>query len=299
MSEVGPDRHGAGDRTVGTGGILDPGAAARAFSLVRVPPAEDLAALVERHWVLDWELPPGTSFTQVVVPHPCVNLVVEADGTDVHGIPTGLFERTLTGRGIVVGTKFRPGGFRPLFGRSMTGMRGVSAPVVTLLGPAVRGLELEHGGREILATARRDPAAAVREVERALRALPALADAARRPDPRLAQVDQVFRAILSGGADLTRVMDLAGAVGLSRRGLERLLRDYVGVSPKWVLQRHRVHLAAELLATRPDRELATLAVELGYFDQAHFARDFAAALGAPPAAYAQRCAQALERAATA
>lgn len=291
--------HGAGDRTVGTAGIVDPGAAARAFTLVRVPPADDVAALVERHWVLHWDLAPGESFTQVVVPHPCVNLVVEADATAAHGIPTGLFERTLTGRGIVVGTKFRPGGFRPLLGRSMTAMRGVSAPVGALLGPAARRLEPEHGGHEILATARRDPNAAVREVERVLRALPAFEDVARRPDPRLAQVDRVFRTVLAGGARLTRVGDLADAVGLSRRALERLLRDHVGVSPKWVLQRHRVHLAAELLAAGPDRQLAALALDLGYFDQAHFARDFAAALGTAPAAYAQRCARALSRAGTA
>ncbi len=291
------DRTGA---TASTAGIVEPAAATRAFTLVRVPPADDIAHLVERHWVLGWDLAAGESFTQVVVPHPCVNLVVEEDGTAVHGIPAGLFARTLTGHGIVVGTKFRPGGFRPLYGRPMTGLRARSVPVATLLGPASRELEPEHGGREVLAVAGRDPAAAVREVERVLRGLSPFDHVVRSPDSRLAKVDEVFRTVLSRDvADLTRVADLADAVGLSRRGLERLLRDYVGVSPKWVLQRHRVHLAAELLAARPDRELASLAVELGYFDQAHFARDFAAALGTPPAAYAQRCARAIERVATA
>ena len=34
-------------------------------------------------------------------------------------------------------------------------------------------------------------------------------------------------------------------------------------------------------------DLGFLARDLGYFDQAHFARDFRAAVGRPPAAYAR------------
>ena len=35
-------------------------------------------------------------------------------------------------------------------------------------------------------------------------------------------------------------------------------------------------------------DLAALAVELGWFDQSHFTRDFTALVGQPPAAYAAR-----------
>jgi AraC-like DNA-binding protein len=54
-----------------------------------------------------------------------------------------------------------------------------------------------------------------------------------------------------------------------------------------VVQRYRLHEAAERLAADEQLDLATLAVELGYFDQAHFARDFKAIVGSPPNRYAR------------
>ena len=77
--------------------------------------------------------------------------------------------------------------------------------------------------------------------------------------------------------------------GLSERTLQRLFRRYVGVGPKWVLQRARLHDAVERLDTADGPvDLAALATELGWFDQAHFTRDFTALVGQSPAAYAAR-----------
>ncbi len=44
---------------------------------------------------------------------------------------------------------------------------------------------------------------------------------------------------------LRRVDELAAASGLTVRGLQRLFADYVGVSPKRVMRRARLHEAAE------------------------------------------------------
>ena len=63
------------------------------------------------------------------------------------------------------------------------------------------------------------------------------------------------------------VGEVADRAGVGTRRLQRLFATYVGVSPKV--------------------DLGFLARELGYFDQAHFARDFRAAVGRPPAAYAR------------
>jgi hypothetical protein len=61
---------------------------------------------------------------------------------------------------------------------------------------------------------------------------------------------------------------------MSPRSLQRLFRRYVGVSPKWVLRRYQLHEAAERIAEGRDGGAAATAPELGYFDQAHFVRDF-------------------------
>jgi AraC-like DNA-binding protein len=79
---------------------------------------------------------------------------------------------------------------------------------------------------------------------------------------------------------------LIGRYGLGVRALQRLFREYVGVTPKWVIQRYRLFEAAERLSAG-DADGAVLAHALGYFDQAHFIRDFKAMVGKPPLAFAR------------
>lgn len=89
----------------------------------------------------------------------------------------------------------------------------------------------------------------------------------------------------------TRVEDLADRQGVSPRTLQRLFRRYLGVTRKWVLQRYRHHDAAERIAAGEAGDLARLALDLGYFDQAHFIKDFGALVGRTPAEYAEECAR--------
>jgi AraC-like DNA-binding protein len=98
-------------------------------------------------------------------------------------------------------------------------------------------------------------------------------------------VVDVARTMREGPAEL-RVADVAARHGVSVRTLQRLFRRHVGVSPKWVLQRYRLHEAAERMAAGEATDLASLAQDLGYFDQAHFGNDFRRYVGVPPSAYA-------------
>ena len=81
--------------------------------------------------------------------------------------------------------------------------------------------------------------------------------------------------------------DLVDRYGMNKRTLQRLFAKYVGVSPKWVIQRYRLHEAAEQLAAGPSVSQSALALDLGYSDQAHFVRDFKTVVGTSPAAYAR------------
>ncbi len=106
-------------------------------------------------------------------------------------------------------------------------------------------------------------------------------------DERYDEVLAVVRAIQQDPA-LTTVELAARRHGCSERTLQRLFRRYVGVGPKWVLQRARLHDAVARIDGGDAPDLAALAADLGWFDQAHFTRDFTAMVGQSPAAYAAR-----------
>jgi transcriptional regulator GlxA family with amidase domain len=110
---------------------------------------------------------------------------------------------------------------------------------------------------------------------------------ARRPsvaDPRYQELLAIVAAMLADRS-LTSVQSVTDRFNVEPRTLQRLFRRYVGVGPKWVLRRFRLHDAQLMLDAGEVEDLATLATTLGWFDQAHFTRDFRAAVGVPPRAY--------------
>ena len=107
------------------------------------------------------------------------------------------------------------------------------------------------------------------------------------PAGRARRADRRRRCCTTGRSPASRTSPAGSACG--SRTLQRLFARYVGVSPKWVLRRYRLHEAAAALAREQDRPWAEVAAELGYFDQSHFIRDFTAAIGLTPVAYAQAC----------
>jgi AraC-like DNA-binding protein len=261
--------------TVTTRGILEPEAAAAHFRLTRLPPSPDLAPFVERHWIVAWDLRGRPPFTQEVLPHPCVNLVVEPGLAAVHGVGSGRFARELRGRGRAVGVKFRPGGFRPFVAFDVAALTGTDRTVQDMFGSAGTAL-----AEAIEATP--DDRAATGVMEDFLRA--------RRPapDPNVELIARLAREMLRDPG-LTRVDELAARAELSPRSLQRLFRRYVGVSPKWMLQRYRLHEAAERVAEGRVDDWTALALDLGYADQAHFINDFRALVGRTPGEYAAAC----------
>ena len=76
-------------------------------------------------------------------------------------------------------------------------------------------------------------------------------------------------------------------LGRSRRHLAVRFREQVGLPPKTVGRIMRFDRAVSLLA-REDAELAGVAFECGYYDQAHLNRDFREFAGVSPAAFARQ-----------
>ncbi|MFC4592139.1 DUF6597 domain-containing transcriptional factor [Sphaerisporangium corydalis] len=251
-------------------GWVDPYAGLDAFDFARQAPSPEISAYVEHFWVVTWT---GLAepYEQRIVSHPTVNMTITQDFHRVAGVIKGGFAYTMRGSGRVLGTRFRPGGFRPFLGRPVSELTGRFAEIGEMYGAA--GATLVE---QVLAEP--DAKAAITLIERFLR------DLGPEPDPVAEEVAALV-AMAETDVSLTRVDELAAASGRSVRSLQRLFRDYVGVGPKWVIRRFRLHEAADRIHQGLD--LATLATELGYTDQAHLTRDFTAAIGLPPATYAR------------
>jgi AraC-like DNA-binding protein len=250
----------------------------------RLPPAQPLTTWVEHYWTVEWDLHGDASFVAEVVTHPSVHVTLESGSRPrfghampaglVHGVVTRRFTHELVGVGRVFGVKFHPGGFGAFTGADVGAWTDRVLPLSAAFGDATATLVeevLDH-------PADADRAAAVDAF---------LLDRAPRRDERydavLAVVDEI-----RDDPTLTTVELAARRHGVSERTLQRLFRRYVGVGPKWVLRRARLHDAVDRIDTGRYADLASLAVELGWFDQAHFTRDFTALVGQPPAAYAAR-----------
>jgi transcriptional regulator GlxA family with amidase domain len=83
---------------------------------------------------------------------------------------------------------------------------------------------------------------------------------------------------------LTRAEHLAERGSMSLRSLQRLFTGYVGIGPKWVIARFRILDAAAAAHGGEPVDWASLAVELGFADQAHLTRTVRQHAGGPPGA---------------
>jgi AraC-like DNA-binding protein len=260
-----------------THGILNPRAGEGVFTLDRRAPSSDLGAFVEFFWIVRWQLGGRPPFAQETLPHPNVHVVVGTHRPGVHGVGTKRFVAELEGEGFAFGAKFRPGGFFPFFGRDVCELTEREMPIAEVFGADGAALEAD-------AMAAPTDDARVERVERFLRSREPASDA-------LAGL--AARAVDAARADATvsKASQLAAQVGVSRRTLERTFRRYVGVGPKWIIRRFRVHEACERIAAGAPPCWSALATELGYFDQAHFIRDFKSQVGRTPSEYAAACAR--------
>ncbi|HEY7593206.1 MAG TPA: helix-turn-helix domain-containing protein [Actinophytocola sp.] len=245
------------------------------FRVDRAPASDDLSALVERHWLVSWDLPPGRRASVTLLPHPCVNVVHDRGMVAIAGVGSDRFTYAYSGRGRVFGVKFRPGAFRPMYGRAVSELTDQTVPLSTLW-----GADADTFAAELSAAPDLDALVVV--AERHLRAhWPA-------PDPEVAVIGGIVHALLYDRT-ITRVEEVCERFDMRPRTLQRLFQRYVGVSPKWVLRRYRLHEAAARLAEGTDTTWADVAADLGYFDQSHFIRDFTRAIGMTPVAYAEAC----------
>lgn len=83
-----------------------------------------------------------------------------------------------------------------------------------------------------------------------------------------------------------RIEELADYCQTSVRQLQRDFKNVIGTSPKVFARTLRFESAQRRLMFEPDVDLTSVAYDCGYFDQAHFIKDFKAFTGKTPSEYA-------------
>lgn len=164
-----------------------------------------------------------------------------------------------------IGVRFRPGGLTALFGASLAGTADREVPLADVAAPLIALADVIQRAR--------GPASALRAAEAWLLAhVAANLPDGRAPEPACAGAVRVIHR----RRGRIGVEELARAAGVPRRRLERLFRRETALSPKQYIRIVRLTALVHRLDA-PDRErLIDVALDAGYFDQAHMARDFKA-----------------------
>ncbi|MGZ3584648.1 MAG: AraC family transcriptional regulator [Ktedonobacterales bacterium] len=254
-------------------GILHTSSRDETFQLSRYLPAQDLSFFIEHYWIVSWDLQGCEPYIQETLPYPSVHLVVEQGASQVYGVQTGKFTRTLANQGRVFGMKFKPGAFYPFVRTPVSRFTNTTATLCD-------ALHVDSAPLEDAILSRDDEGEMLVLAENFLRQL------LPEHDPHVTLINDIVDWI-SAHREITKVDDIAVRFHLNKRAMQRLFRQYVGVSPKWVVQRFRLHEVAERLAVGEAVDWPTIVAELGYSDQAHVIKDFKAIVGQTPAAYAK------------
>lgn len=259
--------------------LREPGDTTHAIHRYEVPP--DLSDLARRFWIPVWSVPPGEESVQRVLQYPVALLVITPEYARFYGVSTGLSSTTLAGDSWGVGVLFQPAAGALLAGGSMAEWTDRHDELSVVLGP--RGADLAAGVRAAMAD---DPSSATSH-DAAMELVNTLL---RRHLP-VDEEGQLVNALVSfveNRSDVVRVAQVCDEFDVSERALQRLTRRRLGLSPKWLIQRRRLHEAAERLRESGGGSLADVAAELGYADQPHFTHDFRSVTGMTPGEWAAR-----------
>jgi methylphosphotriester-DNA--protein-cysteine methyltransferase len=233
------------------------------------------AALLGDHltcvWVQEVSLESGP-YLHRTVPNGSAELVCQVGWMPrIVGPQTAPTEEELAPGSTVVGVRFRPGAVPAALGL-----------------PASEILDLDLGADELLGRPATQIGETVASAATAAEAAVALEHAvldllreASEPDPVVAEA---VRRLLPGHDE--EVASLASSLFISERQLRRRCEAAIGLGPKTLqrMVRFQRFLALSQKAEHPSEEIARLAADAGYADQAHLTREAVRLAGRPPRA---------------
>jgi AraC-like DNA-binding protein len=225
--------------------------------------------------------PHSTAFTHRTAPNGSVEIVCTAGSMPrVVGPQTGPIEQVLEPGTTIVGVRLRPEAASTVLG----------APAHLLLDRVLDADELWGDRADALAERVALATSARQAAARLERTVIALLTDAPPPDPVVAEA---VRRLMSGRR--AHVGSMAPSLFISERQLRRRFEAASGLAPTTLhrILRFRRFVALASTRARPSTQVAQLALEAGYADQAHLSREATRLEGRPPRRFLpeleQRC----------
>lgn len=236
-------------------------------------PAPGLQTWIHCYWELKTIAPLTSAFNYRVVADGCIDIFFETAAPEqpyIMGFSSSYTEFPLPTVFHYIGVRFLPGAFPLLYGikaatltnrfETLESVVPALSRSIAILNPATTGLEQASSLFDTLF-------------------LRALNDPARQPDSRFYEaVDLILRT--QGTVPLNN--DLG--IGISPRQLRRLFDEYIGDSPKTFSKIVRFQHILQAKPSTENLRKNKLFFTAGYYDQAHFIKEFKTLFGNTPAA---------------
>jgi AraC-like DNA-binding protein len=249
-------------------------------------PQPDLQYLVKCFWTLEMEAQ-TTASKQRILPDGCMEMIFHFgdpyrqyfdDGTSilqprsfVFGQISRYIEIEPTGVSGIISARFLPEGLAPFLSVPVNSLENKAVSMSTLFGQAGSQLELKI----IQARTNRDRIQLVERFLLSILSKPVVA----------AGITRSCVEVIMAAQGQVGIADLAHKMKLNRRQLERKFESEIGMTPKQFSRAIRLQATIKKLGEKNFSNLTTLAYENGYYDQAHFIRDFRDFTGMSPRSF--------------
>lgn len=243
---------------------------AELYQLRRYFPDAALAGLIEQFWLVDWDLRDKAAHIQQNLPDPNFHLLISNGQLSMLGPVSKSYSYEMQGQGQIIGVKFALGALAERLNFKPADFIDKQLEVEQVFNMDTSRLLSE------LSVVNSDP-------QRVAILQSCFRPFAIRPSVQGARVRQLV-SLIKQQSDITKVELLSEHSNLSVQAIQRCFRQYLGVTPKWLIRKYRLHHALQLLEQQ-SVEIADLVDALGYTDQSHLIRDFKEFLGVTPTAY--------------
>jgi len=249
-------------------------------------PSPELRPFIKCFWTLEDERT-DKPVRQRVIPDGCMELIFHyadpykqyfEDGSSVlqprsfiFGQITNFIEIAPTGTSGIVAARFLPEGLNPFLTIPVTSLENKAVSLSDVFGEKGKTLE-----RKVIAAT--DNLHRVKLIGEFL--------LFRLADPQT--IDSITRAcvkVIFQSQGQMDVVQLADRMSINRRNMERRFTSAIGMSPKQLSKVVRLQAAMKMLEQRKFNSLTSLAYENGYYDQAHFIKDFREFTGMSPKSF--------------